>query len=160
MRSAQNLDLLHVPCDIQAHRLLTTGDVLDDSVSICKRGRMVRTHCGCVPTHLRVLEPGACKMYQLPSFWRLDQPAAYCERSCNPDLAAPSPVENANDAREENGLERYLPHRIHVSTRSPTEISRRLIIPYSGIVGACIRLALYIHRFYVQQPGSNQTTSK
>ena len=121
---------------------------------------MVRAERGCMPTHLRVLGPGACNVYQLPSLRRLDQPAAYCQRSCDPDLAAAIPVENADEAHEETGRDNHLPDRVYVSTRTLTQTIIRLIVPYSGIVGACIRLALYIHRFYVQQPGSKQTTSK
>ena len=152
--------MLHVPHAVQTQRLPATGDVFDDSFPSRECNRVVRTDRGCMPTHFRVLESGACKVYQLSSLWRLDQPAAYCQRSCDPDLATASPVENAVEAHEEIGLDNHLPDRIYVSTRTLTQTIRRLIVSYSGIVGACIRLALYIHRLYVLQPGSSQTTSK
>ena len=70
--------MLHVPCAVQTQQVPTTGDIFDDSFPSRKCGRMVRTDRGCLSTDLRLLEPGACKVYQLPSAGRLDQLSTCC----------------------------------------------------------------------------------
>ena len=154
--------MLHVPCAVQTQQIPATGDIFDDSFPSRECGRMVRTDRGCLPTYLRLLEPEAWKVYQLPSVRRLDQPATCCQWSWNPDYAVTGLVENAYQPHEENGLDIHLLGRVYVSTRTRTLTPsiKRLINPSSGIVGACIRLALYLHRLYVQKPGSSQSTSK
>ena len=99
-------------------------------------------------------------MHRLSSLRRLDQPATYCQRSCDPDHAPSSSMENADEARKKVRSDNYLHDRIYVSTWILTQTTKSLMVSHSGIVGACICLALYIHRVYVQQPGSSQTTSK
>ena len=112
--------MLHVPCAVQNQQVPSTGDIFDDSIPSCEWGRMVCTDRGCLPTYLRLLEPGACKVYQLPSVRRLDQPAKRCQRSWNPGHAITGPVGNANQPHEENGLDSHLPSRVYVSTRTLT----------------------------------------
>ena len=152
--------MLHVPCVVQDQQVPATGDIFDDNIPSRKCGRMVFTDRVCLPTYLRLLEPGACKVYQLPSVRRLDQPAKRCQRSWNPGYTVTGLVENANQPHEKNGLDSHLPSRVYVSTRTLTPGIKGLTNPYSGIVGACVRLALYIYRLYVQKPESSQSTSK
>lgn len=64
--------MLHVPHAIPAQRLPATRDVLYDSFPRRECDRMVRADSGGMPAHPGVLEPGACKVYQLSSLRGLD----------------------------------------------------------------------------------------
>ncbi|KAL8786598.1 MAG: hypothetical protein Q9195_008155 [Heterodermia aff. obscurata] len=48
--------------------------------------------------------------------------------------------------------------KMRISRTSKFSLTVTFLTGSIGIVGACIRLALYIHRLYVQKPGSNQST--